>query len=84
MLSEIKSLSLIFALVLFGNPRLLLEKVDCKRRGQSETLLNTCMETHTNSNGADLLSYINAYNWLNGDFDKSQLKVSIYMKRSID
>ena len=50
-----------------------------KRRGQSETLLDTCMESNTYSNSTDLLLYINASDWLSEDFDnKSQKGVDVY------
>ena len=40
------------------------------KRGQSETLLNTCI---AHSNSADLLLFNNASDWLSRDFDnKSQ------------
>ena len=40
-----------------------------KKGGQSETLLNTCI---AHSNSADLLLFNDAFDWLSGDFDKSQ------------
>ena len=36
-----------------------------KKRGQSETLLNTCI---AHSNNADLLLFNNACDWLSRDF----------------
>ena len=52
-----------------------------KKGGHSETLLNTCI---AHSNGVHLLLSNNASDWLSGDFDKNQLKVSLVMTRSID